>query len=60
MNYPRCQRCGSKTYTFIRELKSGKDTIYVYQDSNRCVHLLDFKIEQSENPKAILTPDGVI
>jgi hypothetical protein len=52
MDYPKCKRCGSKTFLFIRELKSGKNSIFVYQDSNKCIHMLDALIEKTENPMA--------
>ena len=52
MDYPRCKRCGSKTFLLIRELKSGKNSIFVYQDSNKCIHMLDALIQKTENPMA--------
>jgi hypothetical protein len=52
MDVPKCKRCGSRSFLLIRELKSGKNSIFVYQDSNKCIHLLDALIEMTENPKA--------
>lgn len=52
MDVPKCKRCGSRSFLLIRELKSGKNSIFVYQDSNKCIHLLDALIEKTENPMA--------